>query len=223
MAVAVARGLPASAIEDVRRWFGSQQAEEVEGVTVAGERGEEEGEETKGVSSSKGDDATVPAVNEEPLDVRGNNEGGGRQGGDALGAGVKEEEEGGGEEEGARFRGQKVMTRAAIEAVTERNGGGWHGLGWVGQGRWRVQDVEVSREGVCGGCGERLACIDLDERETESFIAAVEKLVADRGKAQELAAFKVRPRCACETRETKALSLACGLIHICPLSSRYPF
>ncbi|XP_073008074.1 proteinaceous RNase P 2 isoform X1 [Typha latifolia] len=60
------------------------------------------------------------------------------------------------------------------------NGGGWHGVGWLGIGRWEVRRANVSSEGRCSGCGQRLACVDIDVVETEKFAESVASLAMER-------------------------------------------
>ncbi|XP_038987008.1 proteinaceous RNase P 2-like, partial [Phoenix dactylifera] len=60
------------------------------------------------------------------------------------------------------------------------NGGGWHGLGWLGEGGWDICHVTVSSEGDCSGCGQRLACVDIDRMETEKFAVSVASLALGR-------------------------------------------
>ncbi|KAJ3681481.1 hypothetical protein LUZ60_015970 [Juncus effusus] len=56
-----------------------------------------------------------------------------------------------------------------IKKEVTRRGGGWHGVGWLGAGEWRVQRSEMDGLGACIKCGERLVCIDIDPQETEGF------------------------------------------------------
>ncbi|GAB4824722.1 hypothetical protein Ancab_007587 [Ancistrocladus abbreviatus] len=67
-----------------------------------------------------------------------------------------------------------------VRAEREKNGGGWHGLGWLGKGRWRVERVNVDQSGVCCCCGEQLVCVDIDCAETEKFVQSVAALVMER-------------------------------------------
>ncbi|PKA65728.1 Proteinaceous RNase P 3 [Apostasia shenzhenica] len=60
------------------------------------------------------------------------------------------------------------------------NGGGWHGLGWLGKGRWEVCRGTVSREGNCSCCGHRLACVDIDHSDTDRFSVSVASLAMER-------------------------------------------
>nr|KYP38275.1 hypothetical protein KK1_040490 [Cajanus cajan] len=60
-----------------------------------------------------------------------------------------------------------------------RNGGGWHGLGWVGKGDWVVSRTSVDDDGSCC-CGERLVCVDIDDAETEKFAGSLAGLAMER-------------------------------------------
>ncbi|KAK7272213.1 hypothetical protein RJT34_28683 [Clitoria ternatea] len=61
-----------------------------------------------------------------------------------------------------------------------RNGGGWHGQGWVGNGDWRVCRTGVDAGGRCCGCCEQLVCVDIDDEETEKFARSVAALAMER-------------------------------------------
>ncbi|PSR86501.1 Proteinaceous RNase [Actinidia chinensis var. chinensis] len=61
-----------------------------------------------------------------------------------------------------------------------RNGGGWHGMGWMGEGNWLVKRVNVGEDGGCVCCGERLVCVDIDRAETEIFAQSVASLALER-------------------------------------------
>ncbi|XP_058729342.1 proteinaceous RNase P 2-like isoform X1 [Vicia villosa] len=70
-----------------------------------------------------------------------------------------------------------------VERVREgvlRNGGGWHGLGWVGKGDWVVNRTSVDGDGICRGCGEQLVCVDIDDEEMEKFASSVAALAVER-------------------------------------------
>lgn len=60
------------------------------------------------------------------------------------------------------------------------NGGGWHGLGWLGKGRWDVRRGSVSSDAECTCCGQKLACVDVEEKEAEKFIESVASLAMER-------------------------------------------
>ncbi|XP_021298918.1 proteinaceous RNase P 1, chloroplastic/mitochondrial isoform X3 [Herrania umbratica] len=59
-------------------------------------------------------------------------------------------------------------------------GGGWHGQGWLGSGRWRVMRTKMTKNGVCCCCGEKLVSIDIDPKETENFATKLTELACNR-------------------------------------------
>ncbi|KAK4375251.1 hypothetical protein RND71_005928 [Anisodus tanguticus] len=61
-----------------------------------------------------------------------------------------------------------------------KGGGGWHGQGWLGKGKWNVVRAEMDSSGVCRSCGEKLVCIDIDPKETEIFANSLAKLACER-------------------------------------------
>ncbi|KAF8405669.1 hypothetical protein HHK36_007746 [Tetracentron sinense] len=61
-----------------------------------------------------------------------------------------------------------------------KGGGGWHGQGWLGKGKWRVVRTEMDEMGVCRSCGEKLVCIDIDPMETENFAGSLSSLACER-------------------------------------------
>ncbi|CAL9223205.1 unnamed protein product [Arabidopsis halleri] len=65
------------------------------------------------------------------------------------------------------------------EAVL-KNGGGWHGHGWVGEGKWIVKKGNVSSTGRCLSCCEQLACVDTNEVETQKFVDSLVALAMER-------------------------------------------
>ncbi|KAE8037461.1 hypothetical protein FH972_010048 [Carpinus fangiana] len=67
-----------------------------------------------------------------------------------------------------------------IEEAVSSNGGGWHGLGWIGKGDWVVKRANVDSAGRCRGCGEQLARVDIDDAETERFAQSVAALAMER-------------------------------------------
>ncbi|XP_020577508.1 proteinaceous RNase P 2 [Phalaenopsis equestris] len=60
------------------------------------------------------------------------------------------------------------------------NGGGFHGLGWLGSGGWEFARGTISVDGHCSCCGLRLLCVDIDQRETEKFAESVAGLAMER-------------------------------------------
>ncbi|KAF6166020.1 hypothetical protein GIB67_012917 [Kingdonia uniflora] len=61
-----------------------------------------------------------------------------------------------------------------------KNGGGWHGKGWLGKGKWVVRRSNISSEGCCCSCGEHLVCVDIDKGETEKFAESIASLALER-------------------------------------------
>ncbi|KAJ0989250.1 hypothetical protein J5N97_007606 [Dioscorea zingiberensis] len=76
--------------------------------------------------------------------------------------------------------GKRKWDRKLVEKAMENGGGGWHGLGWLGKGKWTVKHAQVDSGGVCLGCGEKLVTIDLDPIETEKFAQSVASLASKR-------------------------------------------
>ena len=79
-----------------------------------------------------------------------------------------------------------------VEEAVLKNGGGWHGLGWIGKGDWVVKRANVDSAGRCGGCGEQLACVDIDDAETERFAQSVAALALEREVKANFSEFQVR-------------------------------
>uniref|UniRef100_A0A803Q025 ribonuclease P n=1 Tax=Cannabis sativa TaxID=3483 RepID=A0A803Q025_CANSA len=67
-----------------------------------------------------------------------------------------------------------------IEEAVSRNGGGWHGLGWIGKGDWVVNRTRIGLSGHCCCCGEKLFCVDIDDNETERFAKSMASLAMER-------------------------------------------
>ncbi|RDY01566.1 Proteinaceous RNase P 1, chloroplastic/mitochondrial, partial [Mucuna pruriens] len=61
-----------------------------------------------------------------------------------------------------------------------QGGGGWHGQGWLGSGKWKVAKTQVNEDGRCLSCGEKLVSIDIDPKETETFAASLSKLACQK-------------------------------------------
>ncbi|KAL2511101.1 Proteinaceous RNase P 3 [Abeliophyllum distichum] len=85
------------------------------------------------------------------------------------------------------FRGEKAAVVGLVnwdedevkEAIL-RNGGGWHGLGWLGRGKWIIHRSNVASDGRCCACGEQLTCVDINRVETERFAQSVASLAMER-------------------------------------------
>ncbi|GMI80517.1 proteinaceous RNase P 1 [Hibiscus trionum] len=82
-------------------------------------------------------------------------------------------------EDAANLGSEKLDVKQIKEAVVG-GGGGWHGLGWFGSGRWRVVRTTMTKNGVCHSCGEKLVCIDIDPKETENFAAKLAELACSK-------------------------------------------
>ncbi|XVE79282.1 hypothetical protein DITRI_Ditri14bG0045300 [Diplodiscus trichospermus] len=88
------------------------------------------------------------------------------------------------------FEGAKYDVGLVKEAIL-RNGGGWHGLGWIGEGKWEVRKGNVEPNGRCC-CGEQLDCVDIDDVETEKFAQSVAGLAMEREVKANFREFQVR-------------------------------
>lgn len=78
--------------------------------------------------------------------------------------------------------GKKKWDQELIIRAMENGGGGWHGNGWLGKGKWTVSRTHVGSDGICKCCGEKLVTIDLDPIETENFAKSVASIAAQREK-----------------------------------------
>lgn len=78
-----------------------------------------------------------------------------------------------------------------VKEAVLANGGGFHGLGWLGKCRWEVARGGVGVDGCCGCCGMRLACVDIDRRETEKFAESVASLAMERETRANFGNFQV--------------------------------
>ncbi|KAJ0030115.1 hypothetical protein Pint_13201 [Pistacia integerrima] len=81
--------------------------------------------------------------------------------------------------EAARL-GKTKWDRRSLKETMHSKGGGWHGQGWLGKGKWNVSRTAIRADAVCECCGEKLAMIDLDPIETESFAESVVSIAAKR-------------------------------------------
>lgn len=74
-------------------------------------------------------------------------------------------------------RWDKEMVRKGVA----KGGGGWHGQGWLGTGKWNVVRTQMDDAGVCCCCcREKLVCIDIDPKETEDFASSVSTLAHEK-------------------------------------------
>ncbi|OIW09052.1 hypothetical protein TanjilG_16279 [Lupinus angustifolius] len=81
---------------------------------------------------------------------------------------------------GCEVVGEAGFDAGRVKDEILRNGGGWHGLGWVGKGDWNVRKTSVNDEGDCSSCNERLVCVDIDDEETEKFAQSIAALAMER-------------------------------------------
>ncbi|XP_068654510.1 proteinaceous RNase P 1, chloroplastic/mitochondrial-like isoform X2 [Aristolochia californica] len=80
----------------------------------------------------------------------------------------------------AAMVGDKKWDQAKVKEGVVKCGGGAHGIGWLGRGEWKVVRSVMDDDGVCGACGERLVCIDIDPVETENFGNSLSRLACEK-------------------------------------------
>ncbi|XP_039066223.1 proteinaceous RNase P 1, chloroplastic/mitochondrial-like [Hibiscus syriacus] len=78
--------------------------------------------------------------------------------------------------------GKRKIDKRLIKVAIENGGGGWHGQGWLGKGKWSISHTVVGADALCKCCGEKLALIDLDPVETEKFAESVASIAIKREK-----------------------------------------
>ncbi|XVF34854.1 hypothetical protein REPUB_Repub18cG0094400 [Reevesia pubescens] len=78
--------------------------------------------------------------------------------------------------------GKRTMDQRLIKEAIQNGGGGWHGQGWLGKGRWNMSFTAIGDDALCKCCGEKLALIDLDPVETEKFAESVASIAIKREK-----------------------------------------
>ncbi|GFQ00544.1 proteinaceous RNase p 1 chloroplastic/mitochondrial [Phtheirospermum japonicum] len=76
--------------------------------------------------------------------------------------------------------GKRKWDKEMIIRAMENGGGGWHGKGWLGNGKWAISRSPVGSDGLCKCCGEKLVTIDLNPAETESFAMSVASIASQR-------------------------------------------
>ncbi|XP_057537261.1 proteinaceous RNase P 1, chloroplastic/mitochondrial-like isoform X2 [Amaranthus tricolor] len=86
--------------------------------------------------------------------------------------------------------GKRKWDHDVIAQTMEKVGGGWHGKGWLGRGKWSVSRTTITRDGLCKCCGEKLALIDLDPEETERFAESVAAIAIKRDKNSSFQKFQ---------------------------------
>ncbi|XP_073020373.1 proteinaceous RNase P 1, chloroplastic/mitochondrial-like isoform X2 [Primulina eburnea] len=69
-------------------------------------------------------------------------------------------------------------------------GGGWHGQGWLGTGKWRLVRTSMTNTGVCQSCGQKLDCIDIDPRETDKFAKCLADLACQKEARKDFVQFQ---------------------------------
>ncbi|KAG5243403.1 hypothetical protein OIU77_030485 [Salix suchowensis] len=94
-----------------------------------------------------------------------------------------------------RWFNSKAASRAGktkwdVKEVIESGGGGWHGQGWLGKGKWTVSCTSVGLDGICKYCGQQLTTIDLDAVETEKFAESVASLAIKRDRDSSFQKFQ---------------------------------
>lgn len=95
--------------------------------------------------------------------------------------------------EAAEEVGKEEWDEREVKDGLVRGGGGWHGIGWLGKGKWSVGRSEMDGSGVCQRCGERLVCIDIDPTETKEFARKLANLACEREVRADFVQFQVRP------------------------------
>ncbi|KAI3714636.1 hypothetical protein L6452_21594 [Arctium lappa] len=86
--------------------------------------------------------------------------------------------------------GRRKWDKDLINKSVENGGGGWHGQGWLGKGKWSVTRSFVGKDGLCQCCGEKLATIDLDPIETERFAESVARIAKERDRNSSFEKFQ---------------------------------
>ncbi|KAG6723642.1 hypothetical protein I3842_03G218200 [Carya illinoinensis] len=86
--------------------------------------------------------------------------------------------------------GKTKWDPSLIKEATENRGGGWHGQGWLGKGRWSISYTTIGVDGLCQCCGEKLAMIDLDPKETQSFAESVASIAIQRERKSSFQKFQ---------------------------------
>ncbi|KAL0346603.1 UNVERIFIED_CONTAM: Proteinaceous RNase P 1, chloroplastic/mitochondrial [Sesamum calycinum] len=86
--------------------------------------------------------------------------------------------------------GKRKWDQELIIRAMENGGGGWHGKGWLGKGKWTIRHSPVGSDGLCKSCGAKLVTIDLDPMETENFAKSVAAIAAQREKKSSFQKFQ---------------------------------
>lgn len=88
--------------------------------------------------------------------------------------------------------GKRKWNERSIQKAIRNGGGGWHGQGWLGNGKWTVSRAIVGPDGCCKCCAEKLVTIDLDPEETEKFAKSVASIAVHRERNSSFQKFQVR-------------------------------
>ncbi|KAG8376034.1 hypothetical protein BUALT_Bualt09G0021700 [Buddleja alternifolia] len=86
--------------------------------------------------------------------------------------------------------GKRKWDEELIIQAMVNGGGGWHGKGWLGKGKWTVHRSLVGSDGLCKCCDEKLVTIDLDPEETDNFAKSVASIAAQREKHSSFQKFQ---------------------------------
>ncbi|KAG6770026.1 hypothetical protein POTOM_025693 [Populus tomentosa] len=81
-------------------------------------------------------------------------------------------------------------TKWDVKEAIENGGGGWHGQGWLGKGKWTVSCTSVGLDGICKYCGQKLTTVDLDAVETEKFAESVASIAIKRDRDSSFQRFQ---------------------------------
>lgn len=93
--------------------------------------------------------------------------------------------------EGAANVGEESWDMRKVKEGVLKMGGGCHGQGWLGRGKWKVERTEMDENGVCRSCGEKLVCVDIDPKETENFAKSITALACEREVKTDFMRFQV--------------------------------
>lgn len=87
--------------------------------------------------------------------------------------------------------GKEKWDEQKVKEGVINGGGGWHGQGWLGKGKWRVARTGINQIGTCLCCGEKLVSIDIDPKETENFAKSLSKLACEKEAKTNFVQFQV--------------------------------
>lgn len=87
--------------------------------------------------------------------------------------------------------GRVDFDEGLVKDAVLKNGGGWHGLGWLGKGKWVVERGQVDENGKCCCCDQQLVCVDIEDVETEKFTDSIAALALEREVKANFSEFQV--------------------------------